>query len=190
MEYDNEESEVTAAEEANPFGDWLRKARATMGWSRQKLAQESGVSGPGIYNLEVGNSRNPQEATRKKLEKALGETAPSTLTAEAAREQEVVGLGTLVDFDPYADDSLPDCPGVYVFYDITDRPVYVGKASKRPIRKRIREHYEKFWFRRPVVDRGSFIRIDDGALCDQVEQVLIKFLKSNALLNKQHVDRE
>jgi excinuclease UvrABC nuclease subunit len=108
----------------------------------------------------------------------------------AEREQEVVGIGSLTDFDPYDDESLPESSGVYVFYDITDRPVYVGKSSKRSIRTRVREHYEKFWFKRPVVDRGSYITIDDETLCTQIEQILIKFLKSNALLNKQHVDRD
>ncbi len=177
------------AEISNPFGEWLRKARTGKGWSRKKLAQESGVSKPGIYNLEVGNSRNPQDATRKKLEKALGQTAPHSLTEEVAREQEVAGVGTLIDFDPYDDESLPEYPGVYVFYDVTDRPVYVGKSFKRAIGKRILEHNEKFWFKRPIVDRASYIRIEDEKLCGQVEQVLIKFLKSNALLNKQHVER-
>lgn len=177
-------------EELNPFGEWLSKARGEKGWSRLKLAQESGVSQPQIFNLEKGTSRNPQESTRKKLEKALGSKAPSGVTDEAAKEQEVLGLGSLTDFDPYDDESLPTCPGVYVFYDITDRPVYVGMASKRPIRNRVREHHEKFWFKRPVVDRASYIRIDDPKLCTQVEQVLIRFLKSNALLNKQHVEKE
>lgn len=181
---------VEIDDQGNPFGEWLLKERERKQWSRLELAQKSGVSQPQIFNLEKGNSRNPQESTRKKLEKALGSKAPIGVTAEAAREQEVVGLGSLTDFDPYDEESLPTCPGVYVFYDITDRPVYVGMASRRAIRNRIREHNEKFWFRRPVVDRGSYIRIEDPALCSQVEQVLIRFLKSNALLNKQHVDKD
>jgi hypothetical protein len=54
----------------------------------------------------------------------------------------------------------------------------------------VKEHYEKFWFKRPVVDRDAYIQIDEEDLCGQVEQVLIKFLKSNAVFNKRHVDRE
>jgi len=77
-----------------------------------------------------------------------------------------------------------------VFYDITDRPVYVGRATERDIAQRVPEHYEKFWFRPPVVDRGAYIQIDEADLCKKVEQVLIRFLKSNALFNKQGVDRE
>jgi hypothetical protein len=55
---------------------------------------------------------------------------------------------------------------------------------------RVPEHYEKFWFRRPVVDRGAYVQIQEEDLCSKVEQVLIKFLKSNALFNKQYVERE
>jgi hypothetical protein len=78
---------------------------------------------------------------------------------------------------------------VYVFYDISERPVYVGRAVKLTIADRVRDHNDKFWFKRPIVDSAAYIQINDEALCTQLEQVLIKFLKSNAVLNKQFVER-
>ena len=176
--------------ENQTFGEWLRQVRENRGLSQLRLAQDSGVSQPQISNIEGGRTLNPQPSTRAKLERALGVSVPEAVVADAQREEEVEGVGTLTDFDPYEDESLPETPGVYVFYDITDRPVYVGRATRRTIRDRVREHYEKFWFKRPIVDRASFVAIRDERLCTQVEQVLIKFLKSNALLNKQSVERD
>ena len=170
------------------YGEWLLKTRSGLGWTQQQLADQSGVSGPQISNIETGKSPNPRAATREKLEAALQAQPPDTTVKEAEAESQIADLGTLEDFDPYAE-TLPECSGVYALYDLTSRPVYVGKSTKRDIGVRIREHYDRFWFKRPIVDRGAFIQIDDEQLCGRVEQVLIKFMKSNALFNKQHVDR-
>ncbi len=173
----------------NLYGDWLRKMLDYKKLTAGDLAEKSGVSAPQIYNIIAGRSRNPQQKTRERLEAALeakpaGEAKPAEVT--------IPGMGDLTDFDPHDQTLLPDVPGVYVFYDITDRPVYVGKAVKgqRTIRVRVREHYEKFWFKRPIVDNAAYIEIGDEELCKSVERALIKFLKSNAVLNKQHVERE
>lgn len=172
----------------NRYGDWLREALAKKEWKVWELADESGVSPPAIYNILSGQSKNPQQRTREKLERALGQKPKIDLTPE---EETVSGMGDLTDFDPHDEALLPDVPGVYVFYDITDRPVYVGRAGSgsRTIRARVKEHYEKFWFKRPIVNNGAYIEIRDEKLCNSVEKALIKFLKSNAVLNKQHVER-
>lgn len=168
------------------FGAWLTKARNESGMSKAELAKASGLSLPTIYNIESGRSSNPQDETRKQIEKALKVSIPKEVQEEAAEEQEITGLGTLKDFDPYSS-NVPNVPGVYVFYDISDRPIYVGKGEK--ISSRVKDHEEKFWFKRPIVDRAAYIEIPDGKLRHQIEQVLIKFLKSNAVINKQSVDR-
>ena len=112
--------------------------------------------------------------------------APRDL-AQSHGQAEVQGLGSLVDFDPHADDERPEEPGIYVFYDISERPIYVGEA--RNVRIRIRGHEEKFWFKRPIVESASWIRVEDEILRKQIETLLIKFLKSNAVINKQNVER-
>lgn len=184
------EAEGNEWEKNVSYGEWLRKKREEKGWSQLVLAEKSGVSQPQISNLEAERSLNPQARTRERLEKTLGAETPREVVEQAEKEEAVAGIGSLTDFDPYDEESLPDCPGVYVFYDVTDRPVYVGKAVKRAIRNRVKEHNDRFWFKRPIVDRASFIEIKDEKVCSQVEQVLIKFLKSNALFNKQHVERD
>jgi transcriptional regulator with XRE-family HTH domain len=173
----------------NVYGDWLRNQLDDKKLTAWNLSEKSGVSTPQIYNIIAGRSRNPQKKTRDRLEEALG-TKPKGEAKPA--EVDLPGMGDLTDFDPHDETLLPDLPGVYVFYDITDRPVYVGKAVKgqRTIRVRVKEHYEKFWFKRPIVDNGAYIEISDETLCKSVEKALIKFLKSNAVLNKQHVERE
>lgn len=170
------------------LGAWLRKARAAAGLSVAELADASGLTRVAIYNIESGRSLNPRSESRARLAKALKTTVPGDVTKEAEQEQEVEGLGSLTDFDPHNDKDRPAAPGVYVFYDVSDRPVYVGKSQE--ISKRVGEHAKNaFWFRRPIVDHGAYLKIADPKLRHQVEQVLIKFLKSNAVLNEQSVDR-
>ena len=174
---------------SNPFGDWLRTERLKKGWKQWQLAEKAGISGQQVSNLETGRSMNPQATTRAKLEQALGETVPVATVEQARDAQDIAGLGSLTNFDPHDENDLPEVPGVYVFYDVSERPVYVGRSTKRTIAHRVREHYEKFWFKRPIVDSGAFIEIADEYLCQQVEQILIKFLKSNAVLNVKGVHR-
>jgi hypothetical protein len=59
----------------------------------------------------------------------LGES-PSEETVQATEAAaEIEGVGNLVDFDPHDDANFPSGPGVYVFYDVSQRPIYVGKAT-------------------------------------------------------------
>ena len=74
-----------------------------------------------------------------------------------------------------------------MFYDVSERPIYVGQGAD--IKARIRTHREKFWFRSPIVFTGAYVKIDDKGLREKVETLLIRFLKSNAVINKQNVER-
>jgi hypothetical protein len=75
-----------------------------------------------------------------------------------------------------------------VFYDISGRPIYVGKATN--IADRVGDHKEKFWFRQPIVQTAAYIEIRDKTLRDQLETVLIQFLKNNAVINKNKTARD
>jgi hypothetical protein len=81
----------------------------------------------------------------------------------------------------------PTGAGIYVLYDVSDRPIYVGQGLR--ISVRLRDHQEKFWYRAPIVKYAAYASIDNKQLREQIERVLIKFLKSNAVLNQQNVDR-
>lgn len=173
--------------EIEPYGAWLARERNQRKMTVQKLAEKAGVSVPVIHNIEAGRSIHPQAATRNALETALGAAVPAKVAAATKKSATIVGLGFLVDFEPHDESNWPNEPGVYVFYDIAERPLYVGKSQN--IKRRMRGHKDKFWFRPPIVARGSYISIADEGLRGQVEQILIKFLKSNAVLNRQLVDR-
>ena len=47
-----------------------------------------------------------------------------------------------------------------------------------------------FWFKSPIFESASYIPSKHEDPRQQVETVLIKFLKSNAVLNNQQVDRD
>ncbi len=180
-------SAADGAVDASPLAAWLTKARSAKGWSVPELAHNAGLTPPAVYRIESCVTRNLREATRKKLEQALEESVPPDTAKEIAEEAAVQGLGSLEDFDPHLDGERPSEPGIYVLYDISERPVYVGEGKN--VRKRIKDHEEKFWFKRPIVESASWIKVEDDRLREQIETLLVKFLKSNAVLNKQNVDR-
>ncbi|MCY1033969.1 helix-turn-helix domain-containing protein [Corallococcus sp. BB11-1] len=181
------ETESAATEGPSPFGAWLSKSRLNKDLSVAELSNASGVSIPTIYGIEAGRIENPRTETIRKFEKAFGEKAPDDLITEMEEEARIEGLGGLTDFNPHETNSLPSTAGVYVLYDISERPMYVGMGGN--IGKRIQDHHEKFWFKKPIVETGSYVEIKDELLRKQVETLLIKFLKSNAVINKQGVDR-
>src|ERR1700678_255236 len=113
----------------NAFGAWLQRARSRKDISVPELAQKSGVSTMAIYNIEAGKSGNPRAATRRKLSEALGIEVPADVQKEAEDSHAIEGLGPLTDFNPHDKLDRPSSPGVYVFYDVSERPIYVGKAS-------------------------------------------------------------
>lgn len=175
------------ASDVSALAAWLSKARIEKGFSVPELALKTGLTPPAIYRIEHGVTRNLRAATQQKLESALASKLPEDTAQEVAQESEVQGLGIFEDFDPHIVEDRPDGPGIYMLYDISERPIYVGQGSN--VAKRIKDHEDKFWFKRPVIESASWIRVADAALRVQIEALLIKFLKSNAVINKQHVDR-
>lgn len=177
-------------ETAKPsFGDWLVGEMANRAVSIQDLATSSGITYTGIWNIVKGNTLAPREATRRKLVAALGVTVPEEVQEAAAAEAQQIPGYEWVDFTPSDLETVPDQPGVYVFYDITGRPVYVGKSSKN-IRTRVADHSTRFWFKKPLVVRGAFLAVNDATMCGTLEMVLIKFLGKHALLNEKGVVRD
>ena len=107
---------------------------------------------------------------------------------QAEQEAEIKGLGSIQEFDPMDEQEWPTEPGVYVLYDISDRPIYIGMSGN--IKRRLKNHEQKFWYKRPVVDTAAYIKIIDENLRTQIESILIKFLRSYAILNKQQIERD
>jgi len=153
-----------------------------------QLAEKSGLSVPTIYNIEAGRAENPRRRTIERLEKALGKKFEKEFEDEVRQASTIEGIGEFQDFDPHEGEDWPGEAGVYVFYDISERPIYVGMAGD--ISDRMKGHEDRFWFKRPIVERASCIAIKDKNLRRQIEMILIKFLKSNAIINKQGVERD
>lgn len=185
---DDSDSSADPSEEGpSPFGVWLNKTRIEKRLSVPELAARADVSGPAIYNIESGRITNPRLETVKRLEKALEVEVPAETSTESRAEATVKGVGEFFEFDPHNRTDWPDGPGIYVLYDISERPIYVGQGSS--IKRRIGEHEEKFWFKAPIVATGAYILVEDADLRRKVETILIRFLKKNAVINKQNVDR-
>jgi transcriptional regulator with XRE-family HTH domain len=179
------------AEPKKDYGAWVADRRSATRLTRAELAQRAGISQVQVYNIEVGKTVNPREQTRRAIESALAATPPAVITSAVKDEVEIVGVGDLTDFDPHDRDNIPAEPGVYVFYDVSQRPIYVGEAAN--IRERVANshtgHIDKFWYRPPIVETASYVRVSDAQLRRKLEQTLIKFLKSNAVINKKGVER-
>lgn len=166
----------------NLIGSWVREQRERLDLTVQELATKSGLTTPTIYAIEQGRTRNPQEATRKKLEDALNISIPTEISNEVKEASTVAGIGELKDFNPHSPEELPSLPGVYVLYDGADRPAYIGKSKN--IARRLKQHKkDRKWFEEPIVSTAAFIEIDNAELRSQVESIMIKFLRKNALLN-------
>lgn len=178
-----------ASGETAPFGQWLTRTREAKGLTRRELSRQSGVSEPQIWNIETGQTNNPRRPTREKLQTALGEDAPGETVEATERSAQIQDVGALTDFDPHDETDLPTDAGVYVLYDISERPIYVGESDN--IRGRIRNgHWDRFWYKQPIVETAAFVPIEDQRLRRQVEATMIRFLKSNAVVNQRHVDRD
>lgn len=171
------------------FGEWLRQEMQQKGVSIGSLAEKTGITFTGIWNIVKGNTVSPRKETRQKLANALNEVIPAAIEAEIESQSIPLPGFEWVDFTPTDLETVPQSSGVYVFYDITDRPVYVGKSSKN-VRTRVKDHQTRFWFKAPLVVRGAFLAVADADLCLKIETILIKFLGKHALLNTKGVVRD
>lgn len=170
------------------FGEWARAEREKKGLDLKNVAASAGISYAALYKIERGDIKNPRAVTKEKISNALGEKVDPSVSKAGEVNISGSGIGALEDFDPYDPETIPDAGGVYVFYDISQRPIYVGCSKK--LRSRIKTHHDRFWFKEPIVVTGSFIEVTDHKLRNQIEEILIGFLKSNAVINKKLVDRD
>jgi transcriptional regulator with XRE-family HTH domain len=166
----------------------LRKKQDELRETVDAIAARIGLSTPTLYNIINGTVTSPHPRTLESLGRFFG-PLPSEVTRETDEAREVGTLGEFTEFPPYNESEWPAETGVYVLYDVTDRPVYVGK-SKVSVANRIRDHSTRFWFRSPIVERAAFVAIEDADLILAVEDLLIKFLRAHAVLNKKGVVRD
>lgn len=171
-----------------PLANWLNEKVQQEDMTPGFLADEAGVSKQTIHKILRGETENPTSSTRRKIEDAIGEEIPKDTEEDIEQDASVAGMGSLVDIgDPFDISGLKGVSGVYVLYDVSERPIYVGQSQN--IQNRIEDHSNKKWFVDDIVDTASYIEINDEKLRKQVESVLISFLKSNAVINKKGTSR-
>jgi len=175
-------------ENATDLALWLKQAIEKQNKPINVLASEARVSVGTIYNILNGTVASPQTRTMTKLQEYFGQ-APEEVTEETSRARDVGQLGEFTQFDPHDDGQWPSGPGVYILYDVSDRPLYIGK-SKVSVANRLRDHKTRFWFRTPLVASAAFVAVNDPDLVLDVETLLIKVLKSLAIVNQKGVVRD
>jgi transcriptional regulator with XRE-family HTH domain len=190
MSFEDEEEETfpLKADEVS-FGDWLNDQMEKKDVSIGQLADLSGITYTGIWNIVEGNTRSPRDETRERLAKALKVKIPKAVEQAAEAESNEIPGYEWTSFTPSDPETIPNQAGVYVLYDITDRPVYVGK-SNQSVRGRIKDHATRFWFKPPLVVTGGFIPVPDKKMCGTIESILIKFLGKHALINEKGKRRD
>ena len=57
----SEDGASPTEDEISPFGAWVRENRISSSMSVSELAKKTGLSTVGIYNIESGKIKNPQE---------------------------------------------------------------------------------------------------------------------------------
>jgi transcriptional regulator with XRE-family HTH domain len=160
---------ISATPQAS-YGDWVSEAREAKGLNRKELAAKVGISEIQVYDIETGRTLNPRDSTRRALNNVLG-PAPRRVDQAVQKAAEIAGVGRLTDFNPHDEYDFPTEPGVYVFYDVSERPIYVGQSGS--IKTRIRSHLDKFWYKSPIVETAAYVKVDDANLRKQLEETLI-----------------
>jgi transcriptional regulator with XRE-family HTH domain len=198
-------------DEADVFEGWerlLRYIREKHKLTLRRLSEISGINIATLWNMENGLVARPQRRTIDRLKDALVqlgelEAAEDFPGIDSYPQPENVGgsgigdnqagpqagpvgsdgcaIGQAIDFNPHDETEYPEKPGVYVFYDRRNRPVYVGQSGN--IARRIRNHHVKFWFRPPVVQTACCIEVQDQELRKQIERTIIQVLRVEVLLN-------
>ena len=175
-----------------PFGRWLYAELSSKNMNSWDLAQSSEIPEEHIEQIIRGEIRHPMPAVMKSIQESIDEKLDAK-TIDAIREDsEIEGFGEFVDFDPHGDTARwPTGGGVYVFYDVSSRPVYVGETGDlhRRMKDYFSPHRRMWWVSQPIVETASFIPVEDTKVRKRLEKILIRFLKSNAVMNRVHVRR-
>lgn len=174
-------------DELPPLASWLNEKMEEKNYSVEELADEVDVSKQTIINLRTGKTKNPISSTRRRIEAAIGEEIKKETKEDIDYDARVKGIGSLKDIpDPFEIEGVESVSGVYVIYDVNDRPLYVGKGVN--IKSRIRDHISRKWYARKIVGAVSYLEVEEEDLRDKIESVLISFMKSNSVVNKQKTE--
>ena len=66
---------------------------------------------------------------------------------------------------------------------------YFTKSLQRRMKQYFSPQRRMWWVSQPIVETASFIPVEETQLRKRLEKILIRFLKSNAVMNRTHVRR-
>jgi transcriptional regulator with XRE-family HTH domain len=169
--------------DAIDFSEWLRLQMEAKSLNRNQLAKLAGCHHTTLTAILNRRIENPSNEMMEKLRNALDEEIPQKV-ADIIKKKKIFENKQDVwdDFNPHDHDSIPNKPGVYALFSPTNVVMYVGKAQN--VRSRIASHREKKWFLEDIIEYGMLFYSDDPDDRTRIEDILIKFLRSNAWLNK------
>lgn len=113
---------------SSSLAQWLYAQRVGAGLTRSELATKAKITSQTVYNIERGRVTSPHPPTIEGLRSALDQRIPD-FSGQIGGGRDAVDLGDFLEFDPHDLQNLPDVAGIYVFYDISDRPIYVGQSG-------------------------------------------------------------
>ncbi|MBL7962286.1 MAG: helix-turn-helix domain-containing protein [Flavobacteriales bacterium] len=175
-----------ASNEISEFSIWLHSTRTERNLTIRQLSEMSGVNSATISLIENGKITSPQDWVIEALERTLDSKQNNIPNGQ--EEALGAGLGKFQQFDPHDQKSWPKVDGVYVLYDVSDRPTYIGRG--KPIYGRIKDHSTRQWFIEPFVSKAAYIPVSNEDLRTSLETILIKFMQANAMVNSMNVERE
>ena len=162
---------------------WVSAQRAGAKLALDALAKQAGLNPATVGSIEQGKAPWPRKRTRRKLEKVLGEL-PAKTAARAKDQARVDGFGVLTDFNPHDPEDRPKAAGIFVLYDGASRPVHVGQSKNA--RKRLEALSAEAWFKAPTVEQAAFLEVDESALREAVESLLVRTLRGALLVRTRH----
>ena len=107
------------------------------------------------------------------------------LAEEESRKESETELGNFHEFQSVDESTMPPMPCVYVYYDRTERAVYVGETDN--LRRRHRQHHENDkWCIPRIVEYGAYVETRTRDQRKSLEKLLIQFLRRNTVFNRKH----
>jgi transcriptional regulator with XRE-family HTH domain len=171
-------------EETNvDFVNWLSLQMEAKSLSNQHLAKLVGCHPTTVSSILNRRIENPSNEMMAKIRIALNEEVPTEIVRELHEQKSFDNREDVWDdFNPHDLESVPNKPGVYALFSPTDAVMYVGMAQN--VRSRIANHREKKWFLPEIIEYGMLFYSDDHRERKKIEDILIKFLRTRAWLNK------
>ena len=180
---DEERNESDTPSESPSYGGWLAEQLYVIKETQATFAKRSKVNPMTISNL-INGKTDPQQGTRRKIEKALSKRLPPQHTprrrVSPAPVADPSGPVIGIPFKIAEISQAPNAPGVYVIHDTRGWPTYVGKGN---LRTELKLHFGKKWATEHSAAKFSYALVGHNHDADRIETILIKFMADSLLVN-------